>query len=678
MSYKQMTGNIISATKVEPDATHEAGGASGVWHLPDIYDYKRGANWPEAGVENPSLSIENNFAITLYEGNATDNRVVTTGIDLANNKGLVWVKSRSVGQNFVMVDTVRGIGKQVNCAQNDVEESQATTVKSFTSTGITLGTHDRVNDGDSGEKKYVAWTFKAAPKFFDVVTYEGTGSARTVAHSLSSVPGMMLIKNLDQDDNWAVYHKFSDGSAPEDKYAALNNTSTWADHDSLWNDTAPTSSVFTVGTSARTNVNGENYVAYLFGHETDADAMITMGVYTGNGTDATTIDVGFEAQLVMVAGLSAATDWFVFDNMRGLPIRNKYAPHFAWNNNDTDASTAAPSNQFFGDQQGFMVDNGDLNTNGATYIYMAIRRPNMATITDATEVFTVINETSSNLNQDPNFKQVAGHPVDFIVNKMKAGSSSWWSATRFTDARLQFESSAAETAVASTHEFDFSDGVAVAGLTGSTNFMGYMWKRAKGFFDIVAYTGTGSARTIAHGLGVAPEMMWVKCRSAGSTDWRVFEGNDATNYMRFQGNDASADSVEFWNDTLPTASVFSVGVHAEVNGDGRTYVAYLFATVAGVSKCGRVDHSGSSTDVDCGFTSGSRLVILKRTDDDEGTADWYWWDSVNGIVAGNDPYLLMNSTAASVTNTDYIDPLASGFTITGDFTDGTYMFYAIA
>jgi len=67
--------------------------------------------------------------------------------------------------------------------------------------------------------------------------------------------------------------------------------------------------------------------------------------------------------------------------------------------------------------------------------------------------------------------------------------------------------------------------------------------------------------------------------------------------------------------------------------------------------------------------------MLKRTDDD---GDWYLWDSVRGIIAGNDPYLLINTTAASVTNTDFIDPLASGFTITGSFTDGTYMFYAIA
>ena len=205
-----------------------------------------------------------------------------------------------------------------------------------------------------------------------------------------------------------------------------------------------------------------------------------------------------------------------------------------------------------------------------------------------------------------------------------------------------------------------------------------MWRRAKGYFDIVCYTGTGSAKTEAHQLGVVPEMMWVKCRSNGSCDWRIFEGADATNYLRFQGNEGSLDNAEFWNDTMPTASVFTVGTNNEVNGDGRTYVAYLFASLAGVSKIGRVDHSGSSTDVDCGFSSGSRFVMLKRTDSDQGTADWYIWDSVRGIASGNDPYLFFNTTDAQVTNTDLIDPLSSGFQISGDMTDGTYLFYAIA
>ena len=111
------------------------------------------------------------------------------------------------------------------------------------------------------------------------------------------------------------------------------------------------------------------------------------------------------------------------------------------------------------------------------------------------------------------------------------------------------------------------------------------------------------------------------------------------------------------------------------------YVAYLFATLAGVSKVGTYSGTGNDVNVDCGFTSGARFVLVKRTD---SSGDWYHWDSESGIVAGNDPYLLLNSDAAQVTNTDYIDPLSSGFTITSgapsdlNTSGGTYFFLAIA
>ena len=117
------------------------------------------------------------------------------------------------------------------------------------------------------------------------------------------------------------------------------------------------------------------------------------------------------------------------------------------------------------------------------------------------------------------------------------------------------------------------------------------------------------------------------------------------------------------------------------NVSGATYVVYLFATVAGVSKVGSYTGTGSSINVDCGFSSTARFVLIKRTD---STGDWYVWDSARGIVAGNDPYVLANSSAAEVTGTDYIDPYSSGFNITAvapaslNASGGTYIFLAIA
>ena len=118
-----------------------------------------------------------------------------------------------------------------------------------------------------------------------------------------------------------------------------------------------------------------------------------------------------------------------------------------------------------------------------------------------------------------------------------------------------------------------------------------------------------------------------------------------------------------------------------MNASGGTYVLYLFATLAGVSKVGSYTGTAADLNVDCGFTAGARFILIKRTD---STGDWYYWDSARGISAGNDPYLLLNSTAAEVTGTDYIDPLSAGFTVTStapaglNANGGSYIFLSIA
>ncbi len=133
--------------------------------------------------------------------------------------------------------------------------------------------------------------------------------------------------------------------------------------------------------------------------------------------------------------------------------------------------------------------------------------------------------------------------------------------------------------------------------------------------------------------------------------------------------------------TVPTSTQLSYGIYTDINASGQVYVASLFATVAGVSKVGSYTGTGSNVDVDCGFSAGARLVIIKRTD---SNGDWYVYDSARGIVTGNDPYIFLNDSSAEVTGTDYIDPLSSGFTVTSsapaglNASGGTYIFLAIA
>jgi hypothetical protein len=204
--------------------------------------------------------------------------------------------------------------------------------------------------------------------------------------------------------------------------------------------------------------------------------------------------------------------------------------------------------------------------------------------------------------------------------------------------------------------------------------------------DAVAYSGTSSAHNEEHNLNVVPELMIFKNRSQSGDNWVVYSNVfSPANYIKLNSDSYAvpdASNLRF-NNTAPTESVFTVGTSIETNFNGQNYISYLFATLAGVSKVGSYTGTGADLNVDCGFSAGARFVLIKRSDSG-GTGDWYVWDSARGIVAGNDPYLLLNSTAAEVTSTDYIDPLSSGFTVTSsapaalNASGGTYIFLAIA
>jgi hypothetical protein len=213
------------------------------------------------------------------------------------------------------------------------------------------------------------------------------------------------------------------------------------------------------------------------------------------------------------------------------------------------------------------------------------------------------------------------------------------------------------------------------------NYINWNFRRAPSFFDEVCYTGTAANRTVTHNLTVVPELIIVKQRSATGA-WEAYSASlAATQYMVVNTAAAVATGATRWNSTRPTSSVFSLGTAATVNASAGTYVAYLFASASGVSKVGSYTGTGTTLQVDCGFTSGSRFVLIKRTD---SSGDWYIWDSARGIIAGNDPYLLLNSTAAEITSTDYVDTYSAGFEISStapaaiNASGGTFIFLAIA
>jgi hypothetical protein len=227
-------------------------------------------------------------------------------------------------------------------------------------------------------------------------------------------------------------------------------------------------------------------------------------------------------------------------------------------------------------------------------------------------------------------------------------------------------------------------------ISGET-FINWNFRRAPSVFDIVCYTGTGGAsQTFTHNLGVVPELVIVKNRSAAAA-WEslgtALSASQRQLYLnRTQAGVAVSSGHLGWNGTdgaykAPTSSVVYFGGDSDVGGSGNTYVAYLFATCAGVSKVGSYTGTGTTLQIDCGFTAGARFVLIKRTD---STGDWYVWDSTRGIVSGNDPYLVLNNGVAEVTSTEYIDTYSAGFEISStapaaiNASAGTFVFLAIA
>ena len=202
---------------------------------------------------------------------------------------------------------------------------------------------------------------------------------------------------------------------------------------------------------------------------------------------------------------------------------------------------------------------------------------------------------------------------------------------------------------------------------------------------MVAYSGNGvSGQQIKHNLGVPPELTLIKNRGTSNNWLALFYAGQLANSDGWQSSSAFSDASSYMSSTFPNeATYFGVSANGNAGASGNNYIAYLFATVAGVSKVG--SYTGSSSGVvtvDCGFTSGARFVLIKRTD---ASGDWYVYDSVRGInSSADDPYLLLNTIDAESTNTNNIEPHSSGFQLTQQGTNpisingGSYIFYAIA
>ena len=628
--------------------------------------------------------VEEVFSTYVYEGDgnfSTPGTSIVNGIDLAGEGGMVWIKIRDQADSHGVHDTERGINSYVSTDSDAAEASGSggISVSAFNSDGFDVRSWapDLVNVSD---EDYVSWTFRKTPGFFDVVTYTGDGVAgRTVAHNLGSAPGMIWVKRTNGDANWAVYHR-SQGAT---KWGILNTNDEFNTNSTVWNDTEPTSTEFTVGSVAVTNTLNDEYVAYVFAHD-DArfgdnsdQSIIKCGGYTGNGlTAGPVIDLGWEPQWVMIKRTDAANGWLMYDNIRG------------WAYEDTGeylqantSGSAQPAGHVSPLSNGFQLftASGAFNASGGTYIYMAIRRGLMKTPTDATTVFAAAAGQNVTIAGDLAYN--SGFPIDWIVEGWDIANYAY---DRFMPTYDYLRPSVGGAAAAdggyrSLASNEGSPYDITYNLPGQSA-VGWCFRRAPGFFDMVAYTGTGSTRTVDHSLGVAPEMMIVKAVDS-SLAWIVYSATTtATDRIVWNQNNSTSSNSGYWNNTEPTSSVFSVGTQQNTNQSGVIFHAYLFASLDGISKVGSYTGNGGTQNIDCGFAAGARFVMIKRTDD---TGNWFVWDTTTGIVAGNEDYRKIDD-GLLVSGTDYIDPFSSGFALssagssTTNVNTATYIYLAIA
>ena len=614
--------------------------------------------------------IEEVFSTYLYDGTGAA-QTITNGIDLSTKGGLVWIKTRSNIYQHNLSDTARGATEWLNSASTDASVYRANHVTAFNTNGFSVGNSTVTSPNFN---TVVSWTFRKQKKFFDVVTYTGNGVAgRTIAHDLGSVPGCIIVKGVSDAGQWATYHRSLGASFSLYLNSTIDSFST-----GFWDNTTPTATHFSVASTFPNN-SGQTYVAYLFAHDAGGfglagtDNVISCGTFTTDGSGNATVDLGYEPQWLMTKVTSTTGGWRVFDTMRG------------WSGG-IDA-LLVPNNsgaEYVAEDYGNPTATGmNITNHGAsiTWIYIAIRRGPMKVPTVGTSVYK-----SSLLAGNSSTQQITDldFPPDLVMTKARDTSygNRWTDRLRGFGYALRSDDVGAEldNTTIGVNPFNMNGYTLLGGNpynASGFNYVNHAFRRAPGFFDEVCYTGTGSALSISHNLGVTPELIIAKKRSA-TGEWCV--SASALPYTSFLFLQTTAAKATFTMFDPVTASAFTVQPGGAADS-GASYVAYLFATCAGVSKVGSYTGTAAAQVINCGFTAGARFVLIKKT---SGTGSWYVWDSSRGIVAGNDPYLLLNSTAAEVTSTDYVDTASVGFEISStapseiNENGGSFIFLAIA
>jgi hypothetical protein len=313
-------------------------------------------------IDNPELY----FQCKTYSGSSSDVTVTFDGSE-DMQPDLIWLKGRASGDHLLF-DSVRGVNKRLQPNATDAEVDRTSDndeLKAFNSDGWTLGTFNSNVTGAGSTN--VSWNWKeSATAGFDIVTYTGNETARTISHSLSAVPKMMIVKNRGTTGNWGVYHV---GLGTANKRLELDSNAAEDTGTSVWNDTDPTSSVFSVGDNDRiTNGNSMTYVGYLFSEKQGYSKFGSWSV-TAN-SNRPFIFTGFKPAWLMIKKTNSggSVNWYIFDNKRS-PI-NAVDDFLKADTSDAEGGDGNAYIDFL--SNGFKLKTGNIGTEASgKFVYMA-------------------------------------------------------------------------------------------------------------------------------------------------------------------------------------------------------------------------------------------------------------------------------------------------------------------
>jgi len=369
-----------------PNLLFNFGQSAFTYTPPTGFNTLSSANLPDPTIADPSAY----FQTTLYTGAGYPTEVNQSG-NSTFQPDFVWVKRRNAATTHDLFDAVRGVSSQLYSNLTNAEGTVSNAI-SFDADGFTAAADPITGDTGSSGNTFVAWQWKAngsgssntdgsitstvsadTTSGFSIVSYSGNGtSGATVGHGLGADLKMIILKDRGVVENWCIFHE----ELGPTKFLFFTTDSAFT-VSNRWNDTSPTSSVFTLGNETQVNGSGRNYIAYCFA---EVEGFSKFGSYTGNGsTDGPFVYTGFKPAFVMTKRTNAAGDWKMWDNERG-PY-NVNGLTLASNSSGAESSGVAQHNDFL--SNGFKIRGNDTETNGSgsTYVYMAFAESSFRTAT---------------------------------------------------------------------------------------------------------------------------------------------------------------------------------------------------------------------------------------------------------------------------------------------------------